>query len=257
MASIDLRTALAACFPGLPAQDRASLHKSMYSELEARVGSRLAKRLTTEELTEFDDLADDESRTKWLEENAADYPRVIAQVSAETLAQALIKIGQADPAALVGDNSVAEVAVVGLDLVAGHFRERQFSFEEVTDGLIMMMSVKDGYPAVSFRLRVTEGNPAFVSVVGYCPTQRPESERPTEERLVDDFVKEWNEKSMLSIACTSGSDDQPELAASVGLLLPYRLEPASFDEIMRTAMMQLVRVFDVFWDRVDAADSGV
>lgn len=62
-------------------QDKASLLKQMRDSLELNVGTKLAERLSEEQLNEFGALADQndaDGALRWLQANCPDYQQVVA-----------------------------------------------------------------------------------------------------------------------------------------------------------------------------------
>ena len=62
----------------LPEEDRLTLLEKANSELELRVGNKLAQNLTDTQIAEFETLLDTGGDTLgWLEQNYHDYPRTV------------------------------------------------------------------------------------------------------------------------------------------------------------------------------------
>lgn len=63
----------------LSEEDKRSLLRSVYEELETRVGARLAEGMTLEQLLEFEafmDAGDQQGAKQWLDDNAPDYKKI-------------------------------------------------------------------------------------------------------------------------------------------------------------------------------------
>lgn len=63
----------------LSEEDKRSLLRSVYEELETRVGARLAEGMTLEQLLEFEafmDAGDEQGAKQWLDDNAPDHTKI-------------------------------------------------------------------------------------------------------------------------------------------------------------------------------------
>lgn len=94
----------------LAAPDRASLLAHIYETLETRVGMTLARRMSEEQITEFEALIDNDDQAgaiAWLQLNQPDYPEVVRHhlevLKAEITNQAEAIVGAAqEPQARMG-----------------------------------------------------------------------------------------------------------------------------------------------------------
>ena len=67
----------------MPADKKQEFLNYIQEELEVRIGERIAKGLTEEQLQEFDSLTDTGEVTKWLERNRPDYREIVSRTIAE------------------------------------------------------------------------------------------------------------------------------------------------------------------------------
>ena len=66
----------------LPAEEKKAFLKHMYETLEMRVGTRLAERMSEQQMTEFEQFintGDEQGAFRWLEANFPDYKQVVAE----------------------------------------------------------------------------------------------------------------------------------------------------------------------------------
>ncbi len=63
----------------MPEDKKQDFLKYIQEELEVRIGERIAKGLTEEQLREFDHLTDTAEIAKWLERNRPDYREIVNQ----------------------------------------------------------------------------------------------------------------------------------------------------------------------------------
>lgn len=74
----------------MPEDKKQEFLKYIQEELEVRIGERISKGLTDEQLREFDALTDPEQIADWLLKNRPDY-REIVDRTIEEMKQAIIK----------------------------------------------------------------------------------------------------------------------------------------------------------------------
>lgn len=63
----------------MPEDQKQQFLDYVQSELELRIGERISKGLTAEQLSEFDAIADQAEATKWLEQNRPDYREIVTR----------------------------------------------------------------------------------------------------------------------------------------------------------------------------------
>lgn len=63
----------------MPEDQKQQFLDYVQSELELRIGERISKGLTPEQLSEFDAIADQAEATKWLEQNRPDYREIVTR----------------------------------------------------------------------------------------------------------------------------------------------------------------------------------
>ena len=74
----------------MPADKKQEFLNYIQEELEVRIGERISKGLTDEQLQEFDSLLGTDEAAKWLEKNRPDY-REIVNRSIEEMKDAIAK----------------------------------------------------------------------------------------------------------------------------------------------------------------------
>lgn len=67
----------------MPADKKQEFLNYIQEELEVRIGERISKGLTEEQLQEFDSLLGTEEAAKWLEKNRPDYREIVNRCVAE------------------------------------------------------------------------------------------------------------------------------------------------------------------------------
>lgn len=67
----------------MPADKKQDFLNYVQEELEVRIGERISKGLTDEQLKEFDSLLGTEEAAKWLEKNRPDYREIVNRCIAE------------------------------------------------------------------------------------------------------------------------------------------------------------------------------
>lgn len=67
----------------MPEDKKQDFLKYIQEELEVRIGERISKGLTDEQLQEFDSLLGTEDAAKWLEKNRPDYREIVNHTVAE------------------------------------------------------------------------------------------------------------------------------------------------------------------------------
>ncbi|MBR3230989.1 hypothetical protein IKF73_03140 [Candidatus Saccharibacteria bacterium] len=63
----------------MPEDQKQQFLDYVQSELELRIGERISKGLTPEQLSEFDAITDQAEATKWLEQNRPDYREIVTR----------------------------------------------------------------------------------------------------------------------------------------------------------------------------------
>ena len=63
----------------MPEDQKQQFLDYVQSELELRIGERISKGLTAEQLSEFDAIVDQAEATKWLEQNRPDYREIVTR----------------------------------------------------------------------------------------------------------------------------------------------------------------------------------
>ena len=61
----------------MPENQKQAFLDYIQGELELRIGERIAKGLTEEQLTEFDAITEQSEATRWLEKNRPDYREIV------------------------------------------------------------------------------------------------------------------------------------------------------------------------------------
>ena len=74
----------------MPADKKQEFLKYIQEELEVRIGERISKGLTDEQLKEFDSLTEAKDIADWLEKNRPDYREIVDRTIAE-MKQAIAK----------------------------------------------------------------------------------------------------------------------------------------------------------------------
>ena len=67
----------------MPADQKAKFLEYAQRELEIRIGERIAKGLTEQQLAEFDSITEPREAGKWLEKNRPDYREIVARTVKE------------------------------------------------------------------------------------------------------------------------------------------------------------------------------
>lgn len=93
----------------MPPEERAAFLKHLYETLEMRVGTRLAEKMTDQQMTEFEQFInqnDEQGAFRWLEENFPNYKEVVAEEfeklkheTTQLAPQILASAGQQQPGA--------------------------------------------------------------------------------------------------------------------------------------------------------------
>ena len=63
----------------MPEDQKQQFLDYVQDELEVRIGERIAKGLTSAQLSEFDGITDQAEATKWLEKNRPDYREIVTR----------------------------------------------------------------------------------------------------------------------------------------------------------------------------------
>ncbi len=63
----------------MPEDQKQKFLNYVQDELEVRIGERIAKGLTSAQLSEFDGITDQAEATKWLEKNRPDYREIVTR----------------------------------------------------------------------------------------------------------------------------------------------------------------------------------
>lgn len=71
----------------MPEEQKRKFLAYIQEELEVRIGERIAKGLTDEQLNEFDMITDQAEATKWLEKNRPDYREIVTRTIEEMKAE--------------------------------------------------------------------------------------------------------------------------------------------------------------------------
>lgn len=71
----------------MPEEQKRKFLAYIQEELEVRIGERIAKGLTDEQLNEFDMITDQVEATKWLEKNRPDYREIVTRTIEEMKAE--------------------------------------------------------------------------------------------------------------------------------------------------------------------------
>ena len=74
----------------MPADKKQDFLNYVQEELEVRIGERISKGLTKQQLQEFDSLLGTEEAAKWLEKNRPDYREIVNRCIAE-IKEAIVK----------------------------------------------------------------------------------------------------------------------------------------------------------------------
>ena len=74
----------------MPADKKQEFLNYIQEELEVRIGERISKGLTDDQLREFDSLLGTEEAAKWLEKNRPDYREIVNRCIAE-MKDAIVK----------------------------------------------------------------------------------------------------------------------------------------------------------------------
>lgn len=74
----------------MPEDKKQEFLNYIQEELEVRIGERISKGLTDEQLQEFDSLLGTEEAAKWLEKNRPDYREIVNRCIAE-MKDAIVK----------------------------------------------------------------------------------------------------------------------------------------------------------------------
>lgn len=67
----------------MPAEEKQRFLSYIQEELEIRIGERISKGLTAEQLSEFDAITDQDAARRWLEENRPDYREIVTRTIEE------------------------------------------------------------------------------------------------------------------------------------------------------------------------------
>ncbi|MCY1658242.1 DUF5663 domain-containing protein [Dietzia sp. SL131] len=100
--TLDIIDELRRRLPGVAVNDIATLAEQVHSELESRVGKRLADGLTDEQFREFDETlesGDEEAASRWLQVNRPDYLETTRSITNELLDEVSERIISTDPSA--------------------------------------------------------------------------------------------------------------------------------------------------------------
>ena len=71
----------------MPEEQKQKFLDYIQEELEVRIGERISKGLTEEQLNEFDMITDQDEATKWLEQNRPDYREIVNRTIEELKAE--------------------------------------------------------------------------------------------------------------------------------------------------------------------------
>ena len=71
----------------MPEEQKQQFLDYIQEELEVRIGERISKGLTEEQLNEFDMITDQAEATAWLERNRPDYRDIVARTIEEMKAE--------------------------------------------------------------------------------------------------------------------------------------------------------------------------
>lgn len=71
----------------MPEEQKQQFLDYIQEELEVRIGERISKGLTEEQLNEFDMITDQAEATAWLERNRPDYRDIVARTIEELKAE--------------------------------------------------------------------------------------------------------------------------------------------------------------------------
>ena len=63
----------------MPEDQKQKFLDYVQEELEVRIGERISRGLTEDQLNEFDAIADQSEATKWLEKNRPDYREIVTR----------------------------------------------------------------------------------------------------------------------------------------------------------------------------------
>ena len=67
----------------MPEDQKKSFLEYIQGELELRIGERISRGLSEEQLAEFDKITDQDEATKWLERNRPDYREIVLRTIEE------------------------------------------------------------------------------------------------------------------------------------------------------------------------------
>ena len=71
----------------MPEEQKQKFLDYIQEELEVRIGERISRGLTEEQLNEFDMITDQDEATKWLEKNRPDYREIVNRTIEELKAE--------------------------------------------------------------------------------------------------------------------------------------------------------------------------
>ncbi len=71
----------------MPEEEKRKFLEYIQEELEIRIGERISKGLTEEQLREFDLITDQSESVKWLEKNRPDYREIVNRTIEEMKAE--------------------------------------------------------------------------------------------------------------------------------------------------------------------------
>jgi hypothetical protein len=67
----------------MPEEEKRRFLDYIQEELEVRIGERISRGLTDEQLRQFDSITDQAEATKWLEKNRPDYREIVTRTIEE------------------------------------------------------------------------------------------------------------------------------------------------------------------------------
>lgn len=232
--------------PQLDAAELAGLIATVHSELEARVGVRLASLCTDDELVEFERLVeteDDEMCANWLAEHIPHHREIVRSVAdvllAETLAAIEGKQNQ-DPAVSRLRRPRVEPADKKLLLRTLRFRQRRYAMDG--DVAVVKLVCRTGI-STEVRLRMTESG--LLCVRSHLPFPDPEH-RPG----LLAFVRTWNQETYVPKAYTAdASDGTCDVVAELAVPLAPGVHGQLLDYILSVCLGAITRMFDELLDR--------
>ncbi len=147
----DMETRLASHLPGLSDEDLADLAVRVDDELQLRVGDRLSKGLTEQQLEEFAQLIDrgaDHQCNQWLATNVPHYRAAAAVIRAELLAEVVRTVAAADPAAAHGHRSFGQLLRISIDLAGIYLQRHGIEYNRNDGGLELTLPGNGDEPEV-------------------------------------------------------------------------------------------------------------